>query len=151
MMAFRARSFAVLLAGTFIAGCGTVGNLAKPGPLPNGPIPFGGVQHDLASIQKTADADTGADAHPVSDAEHYRRTAVRVLCAVDLPLSLVGDVVTWPYTQSYVYINQPVPLPPLVIPPPVPTTGPAAGDVPPEDPLDVLPEPRVLPKTDAKK
>jgi hypothetical protein len=36
-------------------------------------------------------------------------------CAADLPLSLIGDIVTWPYTAAYTFINQPVPAPPVVV------------------------------------
>jgi hypothetical protein len=34
-----------------------------------------------------------------------------LFCAVDLPFSLIGDIVTWPYTVSYSFINQPIPTP----------------------------------------
>jgi hypothetical protein len=35
-----------------------------------------------------------------------------LLCAADLPFSLLGDVVLWPYTVAYNFINQPLPIPP---------------------------------------
>jgi hypothetical protein len=48
---------------------------------------------------------------------------VMVLCAADLPLSLIGDVVTWPYVVTYSYINQPgPPIPPVMQPPAPPGT-----------------------------
>jgi hypothetical protein len=36
-----------------------------------------------------------------------------LLYALDLPFSLMGDVVTWPYTAAYSFINQPVFVPPV--------------------------------------
>jgi hypothetical protein len=49
--------------------------------------------------------------------------ALMLFCAVDLPFSLLGDVVTWPYTCSYTFINRPVALPPLTFTPPPPAQG----------------------------
>jgi hypothetical protein len=36
-----------------------------------------------------------------------------LFCAADLPFSLIGDAVTWPYTAAYSFINQPIPTPPV--------------------------------------
>jgi hypothetical protein len=36
-----------------------------------------------------------------------------LFCAADLPFSLIGDVLTWPYAAAYSFINQPIPTPPV--------------------------------------
>jgi uncharacterized protein YceK len=106
-MAFRASCVALLLSSLPIAGCGTVANLVKPGPEEGGKSPFGGVRQDVWRIKMAA-----------SESELYRQVALRLLCAADLPFSLIGDVVTWPYTATYSYINQPIPTPPVIQAPP---------------------------------
>jgi uncharacterized protein YceK len=116
-MAFRSIGVALLLSSLPIAGCGTVANLARPGPN-GGKIPFGGVRHDASSIEKTADGEGGCT--PWSQPEQYRQVALKVFCAADLPFSFLGDVLTWPYTATYSYINQPVPIPPIRQAPPLP-------------------------------
>ncbi len=122
-MAFRAIRVALLLSSLPMAGCGTVANLARPGPA-GGKIPFGGVRHDVSSINQTANRESGCTP------EQYRRVALRVFCAADLPLSFIGDVVTWPYTVTYSYINQPIPTPPIRQAPPPPVTQTTSMDQP---------------------
>ena len=56
-------------------------------------------------------------------------------CAADLPFSLLGDIVTWPYTAAYTFINQPTPVPPLAL-----ALAPAANR-----PQATLPEPATQP------
>src|SRR5262245_26938032 len=98
-------------------GCGTIRNMdghttygrAKSGWTP--PTPFGGVANDALWLSET-----------VSDVEEVLDVPGAVVaCAfilVDMPLSLVGDVVTLPGTMS---------------PPPQPP-GPAGGLTPPPSP-----------------
>jgi uncharacterized protein YceK len=99
-MGSRAICVALLFASLPIAGCGTVANLVTTRPEDGGKSPFGGVRQDVSCIQ-----------NPVS--EQYR-----LFCAADLPFSLVGDVLTWPYTAAYSCINQPIPTPPETQAPP---------------------------------
>jgi hypothetical protein len=61
-----------------------------------------------------------------SESEQHPQAAPTLFYAVDLPFSLLGDVVTWPYTAAYSYINQPIPVPPVIQAPPAglpPTLG----------------------------
>jgi hypothetical protein len=51
--------------------------------------------------------------HPESASEPHPQAAGTFLCAADLPFTLIGDVVTWPYTAAYNFINSPVPTPPV--------------------------------------
>lgn len=118
-MTLRAIGVGLLLGSLPIAGCGTVANLARPGPN-GGKIPFGGVRHDVSSIDKTANGGCGCT--PGSPPEQYRQVALKVFCTADLPLSFIGDVVTWPYTATYTYINQPPPIPPMKLAPPPPVS-----------------------------
>jgi uncharacterized protein YceK len=150
-MAFRIMCLGLLLSTLPTAGCGTVANLARQQPGQGGVAPFGGVRHDVWCIQKAANGDFGVRGHPKSDSEQYPRVALMALCAADLPLSLVGDVLTWPYTATYTYINQPSPLPPVMV---LPFDGwpqtyspgvlPEPTKMPPYSPA-VLPEPGKLP------
>ncbi len=153
-MAFRASGVALLLASLSIVGCGTVANLFFT-PTPQGGVsPFGGVRHDLACIDNAADGGSGCKAHPPSESEQYRQAAHTVLCAADLPLSLVGDIVTWPYTAAYTFINSPVPVPPMTPAPnlaPTQTLGQRVTQEPaeaqPKTPeLETLPQPKTLPE-----
>jgi hypothetical protein len=112
-MTFRAMCVAVLLSSLPIAGCGTVANLAKQKPGEGGVSPFGGVRQDVACIKNAANGDFGLRAHPKSEPEQYPRAVLTLFCAADLPLSLIGDLVTWPYTAAYTFINQPIPAPPV--------------------------------------
>jgi hypothetical protein len=134
-MAFRTSCVALLLLSLPVAGCGTVANLARQGPESGGVSPFGGVRQDVWCLQKAANGEIGCGAHPKADSQQYPRVALMLFCAADLPLSFIGDVVTWPYTVSYTYINQPIPVPPILqaaAPPPVtPLPLPVPPDVPP--------------------
>jgi uncharacterized protein YceK len=131
-MAFRATCVALLLSSLPIAGCGTVANLARQKPGEGGVTPFGGVHQDMACIENAKNGEVGFKTHHKSDAEQYPRMALLLFCAIDLPFSLVGDVVTWPYTVAYTFINQPIstppvaliPQPPPQLPPPPPMTEP---------------------------
>jgi uncharacterized protein YceK len=130
-MTFRAIRVALLLSTLPLAGCGTVANLARQKPGEGGVSPFGGVHQDVACIQKAANGELGFRAHPKSESEQYPQRALVLFCAVDLPLSLIGDIVTWPYTASYTFINQPVANPPvLVADPPLIPAPPATPPMP---------------------
>lgn len=100
-MSYRRFCVGMMLAILPAAGCGTVANLAKPGVTHGGKIPFGGVQHDRQKIEEAQAAGSAGKAHAIA----YR---------ADIPLSFVGDVVTWPYTATYTFINAPVPVPPIM-------------------------------------
>lgn len=113
-MAYRVTCFGLLLASLLTAGCGTVANLARPRPEEGGRIPFGGVRHDVSCITRAANGELGPSPQPKSGSGQDPQLALVMLCAIDLPLSLIGDVVTWPYTAAYSFINQPVPTPRVV-------------------------------------
>jgi hypothetical protein len=149
-MAYRAICVALLLSSLPIAGCGTVTNLARPGPEWGGAgkSPFGGVREDVSCIKNAAHGDVAFASHPNSESVQHPQVAVLLCCAADLPFSLIGDVVTWPYTASYSFINQPVPVPPVVPGPPTPPApvAQAPAQSPPESPpSEELPQPRKLP------
>jgi hypothetical protein len=144
-MAHRAIGVALLLASLPIAGCGTVENLARPGPEGGGKSPFGGVRQDVWCIREAANGDFGFRAHPKSESEQYPQVALMLFCAADLPLSLIGDVVTWPYTVAYSFINQPIPTPPVTQALTPPVTQAPAEVRPQTSPLELLPMPRPLP------
>jgi hypothetical protein len=112
-MTFRAICVALLLSSLLVAGCGTVANLFWLRPEEGGMSPFGGVRHDECCIKKASNGQCGSRTHPESESEQFRQATQRFLCAADLPLTLIGDVVTWPYTASYSFINQPIPTPPV--------------------------------------
>ncbi len=141
-MAYRATGIALLLASLAMAGCGTVANLAEPFP-EGGKSPFGGVRHDVACIQRAANEEFGVRTHPLSDTEQCRQVALMLFCAADLPFTLIGDVVTWPYAASYTCVNQPVPLPPLVHAPSPPPTPVNVEGQPLAPPLETLPQPKL--------
>jgi hypothetical protein len=65
-------------------------------------------------MKKAANGELGLGTHPTSEPEPRPQVGPLLLCAADLPLSLVGDVVTLPYTAAYSCVNQPVPVPPFV-------------------------------------
>jgi len=113
-MGFRAICAALALSSLPTAGCGTVANLVGSHPEEGGKSPFGGVRQDVGCIQKASNGEYGFRTHHKSESEQYPQVALMVFCAVDLPFSLIGDVVTWPYTVAYSYINQPIPTPPVV-------------------------------------
>ncbi len=112
-MAFRAICIALLLSILPIAGCGTVVNLVSSRPAEGGKSPFGGVRQDECCIKKAANGEFGFRPCPKSESEQHPQVARMLLFAADLPFSLIGDLVTWPYTASYSFINQPVPTPPV--------------------------------------
>lgn len=145
-MAFRAICVALLLAILPIAGCGTVANLARQGP-DGGMAPFGGVCQDVSCMKKAAAGDAAFGSHPPPESERHPQAAILLLCAADIPLSLAGDLVTWPYTVAYNFINQPVPVPPIIQgpPTPVPPVTQAPAPVSPDNSSELLPEPRKLP------
>jgi uncharacterized protein YceK len=105
----------MLLSCLPVAGCGTVANVVRPGPEGGGKVPFGGVKQDVACIHKAANGELGFRAHPRSNSEQYPQRALMLFCAADLPMSLIGDVVMWPYAVIYSIINQPVPTPPVIL------------------------------------
>ena len=147
-MAFRAICVALLLASLPIAGCGTVANLAKPGPEGGGKSPFGGVRQDVCCLKQAANGELGSRTHPEAESEQHPQVAPMLLYAADLPFTLLGDVVTWPYTAAFTFINEPVPVPPVVQAPPIATLpvaqAPAAAR-PEASPPPVLPKPRQAP------
>lgn len=113
-MAVRAICVAVLLSSLPIAGCGTVTNLVRLGPAEGAKIPFGGVKQDVSSLKKATNGECGSKAQAKSESEQHPQVARMLFYAADLPFSAIGDVVTWPYTVTYTYINQPVPVPPMM-------------------------------------
>ena len=114
-MAFRTICLAVVLSILPIAGCGTISNVVRARPDAGGKVPFGGVKHDLWSMKKTANGEFGFGKQPSADSERYPHLALLIFCAADLPFSLFGDIMTWPYTVVYTYVNQPTPTPPVII------------------------------------
>jgi hypothetical protein len=136
-MAFRASCVALLLSILPIAGCGTAANLVRWRPEEGGRSPFGGVRQDVSCIEQASNGESDS-----------RTSHKALICAADLPLSFVGDVVTWPYTAAYTFINQPIPTPPVTPGQAIPTSAELQppDDVRPEPyPLQTLPEPRKLP------
>lgn len=113
-MVFRASCVALLLSNLPIAGCGTVANLVRLGPEEGLKSPFGGVRQDVTYIKQAASGECGSKTPPKSETEQHLQTARMVFYAADLPFSFIGDVVTWPYTATYTYINQPIPIPPVI-------------------------------------
>src|SRR5204863_7999403 len=94
-MTFRTIRVALLLSTLPLAGCGTVANLARPGPAEGGKIPFGGVRQDVSCMKEATTGELGFRTHPKSESEQYPQRALVLFCAADLPLSLIGDIVTW--------------------------------------------------------
>jgi uncharacterized protein YceK len=89
-------SLALLLAGCL----GTAFNvLEPPGERYPGPRIFGGIRADLQVIQapnalSPSSPTLGSEKENRPTEEQFRR----VVCALDLPLSVIGDTVTLPYT-----------------------------------------------------
>ena len=87
------------------SGCGTMANLAGQEPWLMGPAPvrtvdpFGGVDNDVRWMKRAIRTE-GVEALPI------------VVAAIDIPLSLAGDVVTLPWTtcQTLVRRNSPIKL-----------------------------------------
>lgn len=144
-MTVRAIRVALLLASLPVAGCGTVVNLARPGPEGGGKAPFGGVKQDVRGIKTAANGEAGVRVHPKSQPEQHPQVAKVLFYAADLPFSAIGDVLTWPYAATYCYINQPIPTPPVIQAPPSPVTQASAQGQPQTSPIETLPEPRKLP------
>jgi hypothetical protein len=144
-MGYRAIYGALLLASLPIAGCGTVTNLVCAPPEDGGKSPFGGVRQDVSCIQKAANGESGFSTHPESDWEQYRQTALMLCYFTDLPFTLFGDLVTWPYTASYTCINQPVATPPVTQVPTPPVTQATPESRVQTSPLESLPAPKKLP------
>ncbi len=145
-MAYRAVCVSLLLSSLPLAGCGTVGNLVKSPLGRGGKTPFGGVRQDVWCIQKVANGESAFKTDPKLDSEQQPQVALMLLCAADLPFSFLGDVLTWPYTASYSYINQPIPTPPVKMAPTPPVLQGAEEERPQTSPTEeTLPEPRKLP------
>jgi hypothetical protein len=132
-MSFRAIHVALLVSSLPIVGCGTVANLSRLDPEGGGKNFLGGVRQDVWCIKKAASGEFGIRTHCEPESEQHAQVALMLFCAADLPFSLIGDVVTWPYTVAYSCINQPIP-PPLV------TQAPAEGG-PQSSPSGFLPKP----------
>ncbi len=81
--------------------------------------PFGGVKQDVYCIKQAANGESGSRTQPKSASEQHPQVARMLFYAADLPFTLIGDAVTWPYTATYTYINQPIPNPPIILAPPV--------------------------------
>jgi hypothetical protein len=147
-MAFRAICIALLLSSLPIAGCGTVVNVVRPGPVGGGKSPFGGVRQDVEWIKQAATGECAFGTPPQSESVRHPQVALMLFSSADLPLSLIGDVVTWPYAAAYSFINQPTPVPPVTQAPPKPTPPVTLAPpkvVPETPPSELLPEPRKLP------
>lgn len=140
-MTARVIRVALLTAALATVGCGTAGNLVGAGP--GKKVPFGGVKRDLQCLTEVRDGGvtlrTGEEWEPLRHEQHL----LMLLCAADLPFSFVGDVISWPYTRTYAYINAPTDYPAILVtaPPPVPTP-PITGAAP-----AVLPGPGTAPAT----
>jgi uncharacterized protein YceK len=143
-MAFRAIRVALLLSSLPIAGCGTVANLVKPGPEEGGKSPFGGVRQDVWRIKKAANGES-ASATPKSKSKQSPQVAPMLCCAADLPFTFIGDVVTWPYTATYSYINRPIPTPPVTLAPTPPVKQATAEGQTQTPPFELLPQPKQFP------
>ena len=132
-MICRAVCVGLLLSILPIAGCGTVTNLVGTNPEVGGKSPFGGVRQDEYWLKMAVNGEAGCKQPAEPGAEQRPQVGRVLLYAADLPLSFVGDVVTWPYTAGYSWVNQPVLVPPMlqatyVVPPQsVPATEKQAG------------------------
>ena len=149
-MTCRAIRVALLFSSLPLAGCGTIANLAPSPPGAGGKAPFGGVRLDVSCMKKAATGDCAFGTQPKSDSVRHPQAALLLLCAADLPLTVIGDVVTWPYAVSYTFINSPVPTPPVTQAPPAPpppaAPAPAPAEAQPQTPpSELLPEPRKIP------
>jgi uncharacterized protein YceK len=147
-MAIRTSCVVLVFSTLSAAGCGTVANLAHSRPEDGGRVPFGGVKHDVWCIQNAANGEFGVRTHDGSEPKRYPQTLVAVACAADLPLSLIGDIVTWPYVAAYSFVNEPIPVPPVIqapAPVPAPSLTPAPTGRPPVAPPVPLPTPATLP------
>ena len=145
-MAFRAICVTLLLSGLPIAGCGTVASLVTSPPEEGEKSPFGGVRQDVCCIKKAANGELDSWTHAKSESGQHPQVAPMLFSAADLPFSLIGDVVTWPYTAAYTCINEPIPTPPVRLA----AVRPPLLELPPQEkqpafkpgPLPTLPVPR---------
>ena len=136
-MNVRATTAVLLLACLASAGCGTVANLCTAGPRRAAASPSV-ASSTTSRTFRNRPAGTPTSRRTARD--NYPRTALTLLCAVDLPFSFVGDVITWPYTASFTYVNQPAPFAPIqILPPLLPAAAPA--EAPPEMRPQPLPPP----------
>jgi hypothetical protein len=77
-------------------------------------------------MRAAANGESVFRSHPEWVSKYYPRAILMLACAADLPLSFIADLASWPYTAVYSYINQPIPVPPVVITnSPVPQATPA--------------------------
>lgn len=137
-MTLRVVGVAFVLTALLTTGCGTMANVAMVHPDAGGKRPFGGVHHDLNHIRSPQSCQNGACAAPHGQTSGTART---LLYTADLPLSFVGDVLTWPYTAAFTWINEPVPVPmPMNSPQQSIPQTPALGQ--PTTPIETLPAPR---------
>lgn len=148
-MTVRAMCVGLLVAAVSSAGCGTVANLARSRPGSGGKAPFGGVRQDVWCLRAAASGEPVFRSHPAWASRHYPRAVLLLCCAADVPLSFAADVATWPYTAAYTYINQPIPVPPIIVtgpPAPPPAPDPLVAQPPPETaPLPTTTPPGALP------
>jgi uncharacterized protein YceK len=147
-MASRTICVALLLTTLPVAGCGTAANLVRQRPGAGGVSPFGGVRHDVWCIRSVANGDSVFQTHPNFMSRRYPQALLMLASAADLPFSFIGDLVTWPYTAVYTYINQPIPVPPVVITnPPVIQAIPAP---PVTQPMPIPIQPMTLPTAEGQ-
>ena len=141
----RAIRAAVVLAVLPLAGCGTAANLV--GTWPGQKVPFGGVQRDVRCLNEARDGQLNLTSAQTWEAKDRPQYGLAALVAADLPLTLVGDVLTWPYCRAYQYINQPTDYPTFVMPPAA--GGLPAGPFTPAAPPASLPAPAPVPTAPA--
>ncbi len=96
-----------------LTGCGTTANLMRLYPEQNGKIPFGGVKQDMWCLAMAANGESNCCPGPVAGCNEVSPRAAMFWCAVDLPFSCIGDLLTCPYVMGYRFINQPIPIPPV--------------------------------------
>lgn len=116
-MSYRMLGMALVLTSLSTVGCGTAVNLVRHGS-EGGKVPFGGVQHDLDTFHETQAAAPTTAMGDTTTLTHFVNLGRRIFFVVDLPLSLIADTITWPYTSAYTFINEPVALPPILQAPP---------------------------------
>lgn len=120
VMRMRMIAVAMVLSSLPCLGCwGTTVNLIRPGPEGGGMVPFGGVKQDLICMQEAAASKLNFDGAVESDEYKYPHAAIFLFCGLDLPFSFIGDLMTWPYVETYLYINEPIPVPPVTQAPPM--------------------------------
>jgi uncharacterized protein YceK len=83
------------------AGCGTVGNVVSDAP----PKPYGGVLRDCEKIAGLGEPQRNPNAPGLLGDTLLLRSldsaGTFLLVAIDLPLSVIGDTLTLPYTLNY--------------------------------------------------